>query len=292
MGLEAASFIDDLVVTNPVAGDNVSQGDDHLRLLKTVTKATFPSLSRAIYLEQAPVDLASATTPDLSTPASNYINITGTTQIDGFATEPAGFLRWVRFAGILTLNYNGSSFILLSGDDIVTAAGDHALFISLGSGNWRMIMFQRAAGTALVAQVVPTASESTEGTVEQATDTEIFQAATGAKAIMAQDRSTAAAYVALSESGGSIAIDWKTFINGVVTIDENTAFANPTNEIPGDHHAILVKGNNSTGRTITFGTHFKGELPTVIDITSTRWYEFIIKCIDTDHFSVSAKRVL
>ena len=36
MALETGSYIDDLVVTNPVAGDDVAQGDDHLRLIKTI----------------------------------------------------------------------------------------------------------------------------------------------------------------------------------------------------------------------------------------------------------------
>lgn len=43
MGLEAGSFINDLVVTNPIGGtDPRSQGDDHLRLIKTVLKNSFP----------------------------------------------------------------------------------------------------------------------------------------------------------------------------------------------------------------------------------------------------------
>lgn len=43
MGLEAASFVNDLNTANPVgAVDQKSAGDDHLRLLKTVLKATFP----------------------------------------------------------------------------------------------------------------------------------------------------------------------------------------------------------------------------------------------------------
>jgi hypothetical protein len=43
MGLEAASFVNDLVITNPLGSDGKSQGDDHLRLVKTVLKATFPN---------------------------------------------------------------------------------------------------------------------------------------------------------------------------------------------------------------------------------------------------------
>lgn len=42
MGLEAGTFVNDLTVTNPAGGDGKSQGDDHLRLIKSVLKATFP----------------------------------------------------------------------------------------------------------------------------------------------------------------------------------------------------------------------------------------------------------
>lgn len=44
MALETASFIPELTVTNPVgASDPKSQGDDHLRLIKTAIKGSFPS---------------------------------------------------------------------------------------------------------------------------------------------------------------------------------------------------------------------------------------------------------
>lgn len=44
MGLEAATTISDLVTTNPTASDGISQGDDHLRLIKT----TLSALSRRV----------------------------------------------------------------------------------------------------------------------------------------------------------------------------------------------------------------------------------------------------
>lgn len=44
MALEAATYVNDLVTTNPVgASDPKGQGDDHLRLIKTVLKNTFPN---------------------------------------------------------------------------------------------------------------------------------------------------------------------------------------------------------------------------------------------------------
>jgi hypothetical protein len=45
MSLESATYISDLVVTNPTSSDPKSQGDDHLRLLKSTIKATFPSIT-------------------------------------------------------------------------------------------------------------------------------------------------------------------------------------------------------------------------------------------------------
>jgi hypothetical protein len=50
MALEAGDgFISGLVITNPVnAVDQVAQGDDHLRLIKTAIKGTFPNLNGAV----------------------------------------------------------------------------------------------------------------------------------------------------------------------------------------------------------------------------------------------------
>jgi hypothetical protein len=46
MGLESATHISDLVTTNPAAGDNASQGDDHIRLVKAALQTTLPNASR------------------------------------------------------------------------------------------------------------------------------------------------------------------------------------------------------------------------------------------------------
>lgn len=44
MPIEVATYISDLVVTNPVGSESKGQGDDHIRLVKSALKATFPSL--------------------------------------------------------------------------------------------------------------------------------------------------------------------------------------------------------------------------------------------------------
>lgn len=46
MALETGTYVSDLVVTNPPGADQIRQGDDHIRLVKTVLKNTFPNATR------------------------------------------------------------------------------------------------------------------------------------------------------------------------------------------------------------------------------------------------------
>ena len=47
MGLETATYISQLTATNPTSSDPVSQGDDHLRLIKSVLQSQFTTLGAA-----------------------------------------------------------------------------------------------------------------------------------------------------------------------------------------------------------------------------------------------------
>ena len=44
----SGKYIDDLVSSNPAAGDNVSEGDDHIRGIKNVLKLSFPAITGAV----------------------------------------------------------------------------------------------------------------------------------------------------------------------------------------------------------------------------------------------------
>lgn len=48
MALETGTYISDLVSTNPTSSDGKNQGDDHIRLLKSTIKATFPNVSNVV----------------------------------------------------------------------------------------------------------------------------------------------------------------------------------------------------------------------------------------------------
>jgi hypothetical protein len=95
-------------------------------------------------------DIASAASIDLGAATGNYINITGTTAITALGTIGAGVFRLVTFTAALTLTHNATSLILPSNANITTAAGDSALFMSLGSGNWKCLQYTKQDGTGLV----------------------------------------------------------------------------------------------------------------------------------------------
>jgi hypothetical protein len=57
MGLESASFVNGLNLSNPADTDPRSQGDDHLRLIKAVLLATFPNLNAAVTASPADLNL-------------------------------------------------------------------------------------------------------------------------------------------------------------------------------------------------------------------------------------------
>jgi len=101
--------------------------DDNLRAIQAGTAREFSKGS----------DLPSASSVDIgASGTSGFVDITGTTTITSFATARAGTRRWVRFNGALILTHNATSLILPGAVNIKTQAGDVALFVSLGSGNW------------------------------------------------------------------------------------------------------------------------------------------------------------
>lgn len=48
MGLETGTYISALNASNPVTGDNKTEGDDHIRLIKSTLLATFPNVTGAV----------------------------------------------------------------------------------------------------------------------------------------------------------------------------------------------------------------------------------------------------
>lgn len=98
MTIESATYISDLNASYPASNDNQSEGDDHLRLLKSTVKATFPNVAGAVtpthtelnYVDgvtsaiqtqldaKAPSNSPTLVTPNIGTPSAGTLtNCTG-----------------------------------------------------------------------------------------------------------------------------------------------------------------------------------------------------------------------
>lgn len=111
MGLESATYISDLVATNPAAGDNRSEGDDHLRLVKSVLKASFPNLTGAVSPTQTELNYVDGVTSAIQTQIdakAPTASPTFTGTINGAAMTLTGA---VNLSGLLT----GSAGLTISG---------------------------------------------------------------------------------------------------------------------------------------------------------------------------------
>lgn len=103
-------------------------------------------------------DIASAATTEICDDGTSvYAKVTGTTTITSLGTANAGCWRIVTFTGALTLTHNATSLILPAAVNITTAAGDVMTAVSEGSGNWRVVNYQRA-GTEVHKLWIPAAA--------------------------------------------------------------------------------------------------------------------------------------
>ena len=69
----SGKYIDDLVSANPAVGDDVSEGDDHIRGIKNVLKLTFPSIDGAITATDTELNYVDGVTSAIQTQLGNKL---------------------------------------------------------------------------------------------------------------------------------------------------------------------------------------------------------------------------
>jgi len=117
----------------------------------TFVKKSGDNMTGALLLAQS-TSIASAATVDLATATGNAVTITGSTgPIGSLGTLQAGATFILTFASTPTITHS-SAIQLPGGVDVVCQAGDKALAVSNGSGNWSLLFFARATGLPLVSQ--------------------------------------------------------------------------------------------------------------------------------------------
>ena len=124
--------------SNKPAGTDTADLDADLRRLQAAVRK---------YMRSPATPIASGTTVDLATADGDYVSVTGNTgPIAALGTVSSGMRFILVFASTPTLTHNATSFILPGGADITAAAGDVAWVESLGSGNWRCLVYMPAVG--------------------------------------------------------------------------------------------------------------------------------------------------
>ena len=143
MGLETGTYISDLNSSNPVAGDPVNEGDDHLRLIKATVKASFPSVTGAVsatHTELNLIDGVTATTAEL-----NYVDIAslGTAEASKAVTTDANNdstgMRNLTVSGTVTIGSNTATTLQAVypvGSIYINAAVTTNPATLLGFGTW------------------------------------------------------------------------------------------------------------------------------------------------------------
>ena len=89
MALESTTYIDGLVITNPTGTDPRSQGDDHLRLLKSTIRSTFPNVSGAMTATHTELNLIDGYTGTTAELNYNDIPTLGTVEASKNVTADA-----------------------------------------------------------------------------------------------------------------------------------------------------------------------------------------------------------
>lgn len=104
----------------------------------------------------AEASIVAAATTDLGSTGSTIVAISGSTTITAFGSSAstASPIYNCRLTGAPLLTHNAASLILPGGVNIQGADGDTFIAEYLGSGNWKVLFYQKASGKSIVPSAV------------------------------------------------------------------------------------------------------------------------------------------
>lgn len=93
---------------------------------------------------------------------------------------------------------------------------------------------------------------------------------------------------ATSTASSALATDWSSEIVRDVTASGDITLSNPTNVEPGTSRMAFIYGDDTTERSLSFGTSFKGALPDET-VTSTKGLLLVMTARATDYIVLTWK---
>lgn len=212
---------------------------------------------------------AAAFDPSSYTPTSGLADVALSGDYDDLDNKPT-------LGDAAAKNTGTTAGTVAAGDDsrIAGAAQKSANLSDLGN-----------AATAF-GNIKQTATDSATGVVELATASEIRSGASGALAVTPAGIKDACALT--TPSGASnFAPNWEVDIVADWNVTDNRTLSNPTNVMPGTTRYVFIRASSGT-RTISFGSNYKGDLPTLNDVTSSKWYLLALVAYSATHIVVTA----
>lgn len=122
MGLETTTYLSGLTPSWPLAGDLKSQGDDHIRLIKSALQATFPSATKPFYFPKS--EIITTTTVLDATDQNNTIFVDSTAgdfnvTLPTLGASDGGF----SFIMIKSSSDHNAAIVMPASGSIVTGTG-------------------------------------------------------------------------------------------------------------------------------------------------------------------------
>jgi hypothetical protein len=133
VALESATYISDLVSTNPAAGDLLSEADDHSRLIKAAIKASFTGVTGAVTATHTQLNYTVGVTSAIQTQMDLKAALASPT-FTGTPTLPTGTIATTQTAGNNTTAVATTAFV-------TTAVA------AVPSGNWVLLKSTAISGT-------------------------------------------------------------------------------------------------------------------------------------------------
>lgn len=205
------------------------------------------------------------------------------------AVVPAGALQWIASDGSDV--YTSATPVLLTGAQTIAGLKTFSDGIAI---NGQTLDGLTAAGKALAEGADAGAQRTSLGLGSVATldkaSTSQTRAASGDAALVADNIKNASAVVSLSDAS-TVAVDWTAGVNFDVTLAGNRTLGNPTNVVAGTMRTVMVKGDNSTDRSLAFASNYKAP-PALNDIDNGQYYLLTLYAYTTTHIVVSAIEAL
>jgi hypothetical protein len=272
MAVESATYINQLDATKPGATDLKSEGDDHVRLVKSAVKATFPNVTGAVTATHTELNYVDGVTsaiqtqldtkaPTASPTFTGTVALPSTTSIGPVSSTELGYLDGVTSA--IQTQIDGKAPASLS-----TTKADIASPAFTG---------------------VPTAPTATAGTSTTQLATTAFVAATAFSSVLPGQTGNAGKYLTTDGTNASWAGGIATLSNltqsqiGAVNMGLAVSAANPNKVYSIDSDRELILGNN--GYCFVY-SKAGNSIGSVVSWRSTAVFAFVALLIGTDKMLV------